>query len=570
MRSSDSPLRASSGPGAGDRRTLALLLLPLTIVALLAVVYMGLTVSSALRGYVAAFGRWTQEQKTGTAQLNRFAVTRNERDYERYVEAQRVPDGGRVAWVALTQAEPDVGAATEGFIAGGANPEDAADMARMFRWLSPLAYFRHVADLWPEADAGRAQTDQQARSLRDLIRAGARDTARIRAVLDSIDATDARISQIERDFATSIGVGARSMTSAILYATISIGVVLMIVGTFIGIRLYQHERASVEVVHQRAEEFRALVEHAPDIIVRFARDLRITYVNPAVERVAGIPPLTVVGHSADALHIADGRATELEAVVLDVFGSGRDSTIELDLETSRGTRSFQVRLTSERAPDRTIDGVLAIASDITELKASERALREQDDKIRHVQKMEAVGRLASGVAHEFNNLLTVLAGSLDLAREEIGRGGDALREIGTARQAADRAYGLTRQLLLFNRRDVSRLRIVRVTDTVRQLESVFTRVIGEHLTIETSLDAETPDVRMDRGDLEQIVRNLVINAAHRDAGHHGAAHRREPDGKVASAGRRSVAGARSERHGRRPRRRGAGAPVRALLQCTAG
>ena len=139
-------------------------------------------------------------------------------------------------------------------------------------------------------------------------------------------------------------------------------------------------------------------------------------------------------------------------------------------------------------------------------------------------KMEAVGRMAGMESRARIQQFPSSRSSpwnLDIAREEYGRGADPLPELAKAREAADRAYMLTRQLLTFNRRDVAHSHLIHTSDTVRQLESMFTRVIGEQITVLTDLDPGTPPIRMERGDFEwQVVLNLIVNArdAMRDGG----------------------------------------------------
>ena len=152
-------------------------------------------------------------------------------------------------------------------------------------------------------------------------------------------------------------------------------------------------------------------------------------------------------------------------------------------------------------------GFEMIAEDVTE----RRLLEEQ---FRQSQKMEAVGRLAGGIAHDFNNLLTAVSGYADLLRvrmplDDPRRG--YVEEIGGA---ADRAAGLTRQLLAFSRRQILQPRVVNLEEMVRNVERMLGRIIGEDIELETRLAAEG-SVRADVSQLEQVLLNLAVNA--RDA-----------------------------------------------------
>ena len=140
-------------------------------------------------------------------------------------------------------------------------------------------------------------------------------------------------------------------------------------------------------------------------------------------------------------------------------------------------------------------------------------LRSTQEQFAHAQRMEAVGRLAGGVAHDFNNLLTVILGETELAlKMPEDDPGPALTEI---RRAGERAAVLTRQLLAFSRRQLVEPVVFSMNELVVDLEKMLTRLIGEDITLVTKSAAEIPTVRADRGQIEQVLVNLVVNS--RDA-----------------------------------------------------
>jgi PAS domain S-box-containing protein len=143
------------------------------------------------------------------------------------------------------------------------------------------------------------------------------------------------------------------------------------------------------------------------------------------------------------------------------------------------------------------------------------AQRGVEEQLRAAQRMEAVGRLAGGVAHDFNNLLTVILSNLDLARSELPESSPAQETLEEIAQAGRRAEGLTRQLLAFSRKQHMVLERVSLGDLVRGLASMLRRLIGEDVALELDVSDELPAVNADRGQLEQVLMNLVINA--RDA-----------------------------------------------------
>jgi nitrogen-specific signal transduction histidine kinase/CheY-like chemotaxis protein len=147
---------------------------------------------------------------------------------------------------------------------------------------------------------------------------------------------------------------------------------------------------------------------------------------------------------------------------------------------------------------------------------TEGVLRETEAQLRQAQKMEAVGRLAGGMAHDFNNILTVIRGYSELV---LGRPGltDAMRkDMEEVKKAADRATGLTRQLLAFSRRQFIAAKVLDLNALVANMDGMLRRLIGEDIIeLSAELDASAGAIKADPGQVEQVIMNLVVNA--RDA-----------------------------------------------------
>jgi two-component system cell cycle sensor histidine kinase/response regulator CckA len=148
---------------------------------------------------------------------------------------------------------------------------------------------------------------------------------------------------------------------------------------------------------------------------------------------------------------------------------------------------------------------LVLAIDVTERRRLEQQLRQ-------AQKMEAIGRLAGGVAHDFNNVLTAILGYADLLGSGIGEADESIAEI---KKAGERAASLTRQLLAFSRQQVLEPKVLDVNALVENVEKMLRRLIGEDVKLVTALEPSVWNARADAGQLEQVIMNLAVNA--RDA-----------------------------------------------------
>ena len=210
--------------------------------------------------------------------------------------------------------------------------------------------------------------------------------------------------------------------------------------------------------------------------------------------------------------------------------------------------------------------MVGVAHDVTDRKAAEFQMRE-------AQKMESVGRLAAGLAHDFNNVLTIINGIAELALGDLDED-SPLREHLTGIQAASgRAVQLTRQLLAFSRKQVLHPTVVHLNEIVREAQTLLQRLLGDDVRVEVALMADLPAVRIDAGQFHQVILNLAVNS--RDAMPHGGTFRIET--RPAERGRRRSDRAHPTlprgryavtgdlRHGHRHGRVDAAAAVRAVL-----
>ena len=158
---------------------------------------------------------------------------------------------------------------------------------------------------------------------------------------------------------------------------------------------------------------------------------------------------------------------------------------------------------------------IAYVADLTERKRAEQALRSTEDQLRQAQKMEAVGRLAGGVAHDFNNMLSVILSYSDFLMADVRRDDPMHTDLAEIQKAGRRAAELTRQLLLFSRQNVVEPKVVDLDDVLGQMGKMLRRVVGEDIELVTSSGRASGKVRVDPTSIEQVVMNLVVNA--RDA-----------------------------------------------------
>ena len=255
------------------------------------------------------------------------------------------------------------------------------------------------------------------------------------------------------------------------------------------------------------ENYRSLVEGVRDVIFALSPGGEVTSLNPAFEEMTGFPPGEWVGRPFEALVHPEDVPLALELFGRVLRGEPRP-TIQFRILTKTGPYRVAEFSASAQLRDGKLLGILGIGRDVTERLGLEQQLRQ-------AQKMEAVGRLAGGVAHDFNNILTAITGHAELLLEDLGLHDPRRADVDEIRRSAERAAGLTRQLLAFSRQQVLQPKVVDVNALVLDMDKLLRRLIGEDVELATVLDPALGRVKADPGQLEQVIVNLAVNA--RDA-----------------------------------------------------
>ena len=271
------------------------------------------------------------------------------------------------------------------------------------------------------------------------------------------------------------------------------------------------DRKRVEGDQRRQQDFlRQVIDLNPNLIFVKDWDGRFTLVNRALAELYGSRPEDLIGHrDADF----NPHREQVDRYLNDdrvAMTSGQPKFILEEPNTdarSGETRWFQVI----KVPLRTADGapqVLGVATEITHRK-------ELESQLRQAQKMEAVGQLAGGIAHDFNNVLTAILGYALLMLKDPGLPVPQRQDVQEIQKAAQRAASLTQQLLAFSRKQVLQPTVLDLNEVVTEMQALLRRLIGEHIALETRLEPDGQFVRADRGQLQQVIINLCVNA--RDA-----------------------------------------------------
>ena len=301
-----------------------------------------------------------------------------------------------------------------------------------------------------------------------------------------------------------------------------------------GIELMRSRLVAALADRQQAERrFRRLFDAAPDAMIAVAPDGLLVMANTRAEQLFGYATGDLIGLPVEMMVPEEARAI-LAAERSDYFADPESRPIVTEFKLSglrQDGRRFPAEITLSGLP---ADGgmlVTAAIRDVTERLALQaererlRAIAEQEKverRLQQSQRLESLGQLVGGVAHDFNNLLNVIQGYADFSAEQIQTlaPGDArlepvLEDIEQVRAAARQATRLTRQLLTFARHEVNRPEVLDLNEAVQGAGQLLHRTLGEHIDLSIAAEPALWRVKADRGQLEQVLVNLAVNA--RDA-----------------------------------------------------
>lgn len=257
-----------------------------------------------------------------------------------------------------------------------------------------------------------------------------------------------------------------------------------------------------------------IAESALDSIFRKDLKLRYTFVNRAMcELFGGVSRDALLGKTADELFDKPSADTVREVDERNLAGEAVDHV--RTIEVAGETRTFHTIQVPTRDAEGAVNGISGIVRDITAQKVIEEEKKRLEEQFFRAQKMEAIGRLAGGIAHEFNNLLTGVSGNVTLALPHLEEEHPARGALANIQEALRGGERLARQLLSFSRKQVSYPEPVFLDRKLPELREMLERIIGENIKLETRAAGPISPVKADAGQLDQVVVNLVINA--RDA-----------------------------------------------------
>src|SRR6478672_5006689 len=261
------------------------------------------------------------------------------------------------------------------------------------------------------------------------------------------------------------------------------------------------------------ERFRRLLEAAPDAILEVNDDGRITLANAAAERMFGYSRAELMGQTIEMLVPEDKRSVHTryragyaENPRIRPMGPG----LELEVQRKDGTL-LPVEISLSPNSSHGTHSVIAIVRDVSQRTQMEAMLRVSQERLKQAEKLEALGRLAGGVAHEFNNLLSMILGYSEILLPNL-KSETSRTYVAKISISAKRAAALTRQLLAFGRRQVLSLRFLDMNSVVADNYQIASQLVDDSIEVIAQLASEPAWIKADPAQVEQVMANLAANA----------------------------------------------------------
>jgi len=251
---------------------------------------------------------------------------------------------------------------------------------------------------------------------------------------------------------------------------------------------------------------RAILNALPDMIFVQSRDGTYLDYHVADTDMLYAPPEQFIGKKMQEF-LPEEFASIFLVLIEKAISTSKTQVYEYQLPIADSLRVFEARVVPHGE-----DKVLSVIREITERKRAEEQRDELQEQLLQSQKMQAVGVLAGGVAHDFNNILTTIVGNAQLALTTLRKDDPLAGDLQEIKRAADKGAGLTRQLLIFSRKETLRAEVLSLNDIVENLEKMLRRLIGEDMKLQLNLSTNLTPVKADPGQIEQVIMNLVVNA----------------------------------------------------------
>ncbi len=267
-------------------------------------------------------------------------------------------------------------------------------------------------------------------------------------------------------------------------------------------------RSSMDRFQKMSEEFNALLDAIPDSITLLSPELSILWANESAAQRVFLDSYSMTGRRCYDLWFS--RSAPCDPCPALVSCRSGDPTVS-EVVTAAG-RIVEVRIVPVKNTQGSVISLIRVGRDITDQRKMDEEQKKLQEQLALSQKIESLGRLAGGVAHDFNNILSAIIGYSDLAMMKLPQESPVYENIKIIKMSGEKAAALTHQLLAFSRKQMLQMNTLDIGDVIGEMLKMLSRIIREDVTIDIDVRA-TRSIEGDRGQIGQILLNLAINAS---------------------------------------------------------
>lgn len=516
------------------KNNIAVFVIFLILGGLLIIGNSGFSILSGLRAYVGAEGLWAKGQKEASYQLTNYIFTGEKKRYQLFVDGLKIPLGDKAARLELEKTDPFNEIIIQGFRDGGNHADDIPTMIFLYKYFKNTNHIKKAIEQWAIGD----------RLIQELLKLGEQANRKIinnkmsreQAIqtLASIDALQKKLNEAENQFSFNISNTARwaaNLLFVIMVFFSLVGSVLcfiilrLITGVILDLNQKKtqletkanQERILRNEILESGEKYRSIYDNAVEGLYQSIPKGIFISVNPAFARMLGYESpdelLSSISDIANQYYV-NTEDRDLFRQILKEKGSVQ--FFEFKAQCKDGSHiwvSNSTRVIYDQ--DGNIARYEGHVTDITARKRAEEEKIKLEEQYLQAQKMESVGRLAGGVAHDYNNALSVIMGFTELAMSDIDPKGQMYDNLKQVLNAGRRATDITRQLLAFARKQTISPIVLDLNKNVGTMLKMLRSLIGEEIDLVWTPGDNLWSVKLDPSQIDQILANLCVNA--RDA-----------------------------------------------------
>ena len=516
------------------KNNIAVFVIFLILGGLLIIGNSGFSILSGLRAYVGAEGLWAKGQKEASYQLTNYIFTGEKKRYQLFVDGLKIPLGDKAARLELEKTDPFNEIIIQGFRDGGNHADDIPTMIFLYKYFKNTNHIKKAIEQWAIGD----------RLIQELLKLGEQANRKIinnkmsreQAIktLASIDALQKKLNEAENQFSFNISNTARwaaNLLFVIMVFFSLVGSVLcfiilrLITGVILDLNQKKtqletkanQERILRNEILESGEKYRSIYDNAVEGLYQSIPKGIFISVNPAFARMLGYESpdelLSSISDIANQYYV-NTEDRDLFRQILKEKGSVQ--FFEFKAQCKDGSHiwvSNSTRVIYDQ--DGNIARYEGHVTDITARKRAEEEKIKLEEQYLQAQKMESVGRLAGGVAHDYNNALSVIMGFTELAMSDIDPKGQMYDNLEQVLKAGRRATDITRQLLAFARKQTISPIVLDLNKNVGTMLKMLRSLIGEEIDLVWTPGDNLWSVKLDPSQIDQILANVCVNA--RDA-----------------------------------------------------